>query len=829
MAFHAVVMRTLEPASKDFDGFQPYSEHLLALTACLLLLVLLYSPSFVTKAIRSWWFGVASGATIYPLLITFAVLKLSSLTVQKRLAIWLVGITFFCLLGFVLRFRTVANIDGPVSPASVQVSSHLRSQGASLIQEQDDPIESWEEDLLHRSGLVDTLSIKILVSKSPVIAIFGGFGSGKTSLLNLLSIHLADKATVVSFNSWLPGSPDALITSLLGNIAAEVQKVYLYPSLRRKLRGATRAFASGVPLLKGITEIVSPYSQRDQFDDLRRSLAVLPRRIVVLLDELDRMEEDELLALLKIIRGVSRLPNLSFVCALERETVEKTIASRFALESHEFFEKFFPVSVEVPKIDEDILKSAGIERIVATFTNQEWFKQDSPDAETLRQALNEQWTRAIAPYCSNLRQIGLLANDVSVAAAPLRREVNPFDLVLIEMLRRFEPDIYKFVWQNRQALAYPSSLFRSKRYVSDEEAKASEAKAQRELDEIVTNISRREQVESILKVLFPRYKAKRAESDEQRAAARVSQRICHPEYLAAYFRYELPQDLFGSREMDIFQQRLNDAPSQATREQIYRQTLLSFPKESPKRDDFLRQLSEAAKTMDPDVAQDVAYAAAAAANEFTYDLFHSVAESGHALRFIIAVASRLSKAQRASFLARCISESTDDTFALRITTDLTDPKKSGVDLGVSLDELRAPFVERMRRRYAPSARAGELDLKTADPQAFYYWANLGPEEQRLQAEFWLSYVGTSRAKLAFAFGTFLMPEGFAYSTDPEPLVEKMLPISELHRLYSELPEEHALTDVERKSLRRLKRFLDGEFKNGTPVGYEEDWDQDQAF
>jgi len=47
----------------------------------------------------------------------------------------------------------------------------------------------------------------------------------------------------------------------------------------------------------------------------------LPKRVVVLLDELDRMERDELLPLLKVVRGISALPNLSFVCAAERKTL----------------------------------------------------------------------------------------------------------------------------------------------------------------------------------------------------------------------------------------------------------------------------------------------------------------------------------------------------------------------------------------------------------------------------------------------------------------------------------------------------------------------------
>jgi|ERR1700687_1569149 len=35
------------------------------------------------------------------------------------------------------------------------------------------------------------------------------------------------------------------------------------------------------------------------------------------------------------------------------------------------------------------------------------------------------WDGRIAPFCKTLRAVGLLANDLSFAAAPLRREVDP--------------------------------------------------------------------------------------------------------------------------------------------------------------------------------------------------------------------------------------------------------------------------------------------------------------------------------------------------------------------------------------------------------------------
>jgi hypothetical protein len=130
---------------------------------------------------------------------------------------------------------------------------------------------------------------------------------------------------------------------------------------------------------------------------------------VVLLDEIDRMEKDEIMTLLKVIRGMATLPNV-------------TVRS-------------------VPEPDPVALRKTGVDRLVAAFASCGWF-ETSTEADEFKKRMESVWSARIAPFCENLRAIGLLANDVSVAAAPLRGEVDPVDLTLVEMLDRFAPAAY---------------------------------------------------------------------------------------------------------------------------------------------------------------------------------------------------------------------------------------------------------------------------------------------------------------------------------------------------------------------------------------------------
>jgi hypothetical protein len=63
-----------------------------------------------------------------------------------------------------------------------------------------------------------------------------------------------------------------------------------------------------------------------------------------------------------------------------------------------------------------------------------------------------------------------------------------------------------------------------------------------------------------------------------------------------------------------------------------------------------------------------------------------------------------------------------------------------------------------------------------------------------------------------------MPVGI-YEKDPTPFVENKISTLDLRRLYETLPNDEAMTESDRKSLHRLKRFLNGEFANG--IGFDQ--------
>ena len=255
---------------------------------------------------------------------------------------------WFCA-SFALYLAAIMRAERTVSETDFKVPSSVRAIAGSQLEESDDPIESWAQDALGRAALVDSLSIKIMIAKAPVLMLSGAFGAGKTSILKLLSEHLGGKAIVVSFSTWLPGSAETLTAYLLADIANECEKQYVVPGLRQSARRFATALGQKVPLLGDYLKLLPAATQKDDIDKLKSALVRLPKRVVVLLDEIDRMDKEELVTLLKVIRGISTLPNLSFVCAGDRETIVKTVKQQYSEENIAYFEKFFPMIIPVPE------------------------------------------------------------------------------------------------------------------------------------------------------------------------------------------------------------------------------------------------------------------------------------------------------------------------------------------------------------------------------------------------------------------------------------------------------------------------------------------------
>lgn len=314
----------------------------------------------------------------------------------------------------------------------------------------DKPIESWEQDAIGRGEFVKTILTRVLLDCEPALGITAEFGEGKSSVLHLVrvSIEQGGKAIAVPFRTWLPGNEKTFVESLFATAMTAIRKRYFLPSWRSTFKNYGRVVLGVVPKSWGfLSGFLSADSQSTQIRELTELFRHLPIRIVFLLDEIDRMHEEELTVLLKILRGAPELTNVGYICAFSKEALARVVSPGDPEFGSRYLDKFFPVQLQLPRIDDDLREALFSTRLSAVFQEEGLLTSEAAKKrfDGLRDDL---WYDALDKQLTNIRVIGQLVRGFQSSLHVSKGEVNTYDLLVIEAVRLLLPTTYRFVYEN---------------------------------------------------------------------------------------------------------------------------------------------------------------------------------------------------------------------------------------------------------------------------------------------------------------------------------------------------------------------------------------------
>lgn len=231
----------------------------------------------------------------------------------------------------------------------------------------DMPCTSEEEDLLEISKYVKGLGKFIRECQTPMsIAIQGDWGTGKTSTLNLLKKNLeADKDTngikCAFFNTWQYSQfnmEDSLYVSFVHNL---VKQCGGNDEILKTVAGFGKlAFFKAIDWKFGTnaSEILDGFekAKKDQMESvskLQEDFAELVKktgkRLVIFIDDLDRLNPEVAVELLEIIKLFVNVENSIFVLAIDYEVVVKGVRKKYGESlSEEKCRNFFDKIIQLP-------------------------------------------------------------------------------------------------------------------------------------------------------------------------------------------------------------------------------------------------------------------------------------------------------------------------------------------------------------------------------------------------------------------------------------------------------------------------------------------------
>ena len=409
-----------------------------------------------------------------------------------------------------------------------------------------------------------------------VLALYGPWGSGKSTVLGYVRYYLEqreerDRPVIVLFNPWWFSGQENLARAFLGQLQAVLPTKSEKFKHLGNLLGDFAEGVGGVVDLTGMTggvgsklgKLIGMIIKRKPKDvpalkaEISRILREAEKRILVIIDDIDRLTPEETRQLFTVIKALADFPNVIYLLAFDREVAAQAIEQQSGLSGERYLEKIIQVPFELPPIDRVALHAALFRRL------------DEVLGEMVDGLFDRTyWTNVFHDGIDALikvpRDVVRFTNTLAVTYPAVRGEVNPVDFIAMEALRVFLPGLYDVIRTNPDMFAGHSI---NERYDTDREIRktfhkkwATDLRA-----ELHSSTS------AMMERIFPKIDQVSYDADWL-ALWRKNLRVCHPDLFPLYFRLTVPagavrrSDILSLLNLSETPAALGEALIQATRE-----------------------------------------------------------------------------------------------------------------------------------------------------------------------------------------------------------------------------------------------------------------------
>ena len=439
----------------------------------------------------------------------------------------------------------------------------------------DKPVASQTEDKFQRYEFSKRIARTILDRESDdclVIGIYGAWGEGKSSVLNFIEHEIGSNAIVFKFNPWRYENENSLLIQFFQQLAT---------NMKAKLKSGWQEFGGylkkygnilnvDIPGIGNFGEGIQAMGQAiDSMDveALKNKISELivkhGSKIVVIIDDIDRLDKTEIHSIFRLVKLTGDFARTTYILSFDEEMVSAAIGERFGAGNlqagQQFLEKIIQVPLTIPVAQPEALRAFCFD-LLNRVTDANGI--DLSQEESQRYITG--YIEGIQPKLETPRLAVRYGNSLSFSLPLLKGEVNIVDLMLIEAVKVFYPNIYEFIKNN-------PSFFIGKyqnNYSGKDDEKIKDVKLN--LEKLSAGLTKQQKsgLESLLQGLFPSleeaYSYKHYSSDDELKWLK-HKRIASPNYFNRFFSYAV---LIGEISDIAFQNFLSSITRKSDAENI---------------------------------------------------------------------------------------------------------------------------------------------------------------------------------------------------------------------------------------------------------------------
>jgi len=430
------------------------------------------------------------------------------------------------------------------------------------------PITSKKQDKLSRVSFAEKVARAVLQYKdkeSVVLGLYGVWGSGKTSIINMVVESLRDsdfqnRPIICRFNPWNYSDQNQLISQFFKQLSLSLckkdkseelrdaaKRLDLYAKIVEPLQYVLPATFPAV-LLKKICEWCSSFYQKKSqktLEELKSELNNLlekqNQKIVVIIDDIDRLNNTEIRQIFQLVKSLGDFKNTVYLLAFDMNVVCKALSKVQEGNGVDYLAKVVQIPFSVPSasiFEIHKLLCASLDEII----------KDYPQDRFDQQYWQNIFHGGLKHFFDSIRGINRFINIFRFKYFLLKEEVNIIDLIGISVIEVFLPDLYLKIRDNKN-LFVQTQIDYSHRVDQGGTLK-------KEIDAMVEENTPSylvDKTKNLLTELFPKLRSvynKISYGSDYQSIWRKEGRICSEDNFDTFFQLNIPAGRISKSEIE---------------------------------------------------------------------------------------------------------------------------------------------------------------------------------------------------------------------------------------------------------------------------------------
>ncbi len=351
-------------------------------------------------------------------------------------------------------------------------------------------------DMLNRTKIINDLYNSITYCRNKnkfIISLTGSWGSGKTTILNIVKDNLHEEKFIIidNFDVWKYNNEKSLFYAMFDEIMKRTNMNFSLLEVKKFVNTCVNMVSANtdidINLLNSESEIIDKIK-----NIINDYLIVNNKRVLFLIDNLERTNEKNILVIIKTISTILDLDRFIYILSYDENEMKEIFKEKLKI-NYDYLEKVIQLPLKVPDINEDDIKricTKCMENLLLMYG------VTKEEIEKYRQAM-----LLFNTNIKDLRSFKRKINSIFNSNFYNKNYLNVIDSFLLELIHEENIDLYNSIKENYKYFVSEDQICVYGHYY--EKAKVYNENASKYFDKLFFENSNNMKYVEILKMLFP--------------------------------------------------------------------------------------------------------------------------------------------------------------------------------------------------------------------------------------------------------------------------------------------------------------------------------------